>query len=586
MKMLHIVGESKFGGGSVIIVELARMARDLGWEVDVLTTDATLTTCLENERVGVINLEAVWRNIRPWRDLRGVWRLYRFLRRNPYTLVHTHTSKGGFVGRLAARMAGIPVIVHTAHGFAFHEQSRPAAVRVYALLERFAAHCCHRIFTVSEFHRRWGLDLGIAGDRKIVAVPNGISPARVAPVVGRESVRAGMGVGPDDFVILSAGRLAPGKGLEDLLEAVATLQPGAGRLKVWLAGTGPQQAALEQMAVIQGLSDSVTFLGFREDVGDLLAASDLVVLPSLREGLSIALLEAMAAERPVIATNIGSNREVTREGEGALLVPPRSPAALAEAIARVVAEPEYARRLGDSAGRIYRSTYTEAAMLASYTAEYARVMSETLPPVPRDHRDPFGKRAIDVMVAGTALVLLSPLLLVVALAVRLTSRGPALFRQQRTGCGGRVFTLYKFRTMSVGAPDVRNPDGSAYSASDDPRVTRLGHFLRDTSLDELPQFLNVLKGDMSLVGPRPELPDQMRFYCDNDKRRLCVRPGLTGLAQVRGRNGIPWERRRQLDVEYVDHRSLALDVSILLQTVSLVLRKQGINTNTGKESSL
>ena len=586
LKLLHIVGESKFGGGSVIIVQLARMARDAGWEVDVLTTDPVLTDVLEQQGIGVVQLHAVWRSIRPWRDLRGLWRLYRFLRRNRYTMVHTHTSKGGFVGRVAAWMARVPVVVHTAHGFAFHEQSRPVVVRIYAFLERLAAHCCHRIFTVSEFHRRWGLALGIGNERKVIAIPNGISPLRVAPVLGRDAVRASLGAAAGDFVILSAGRLAAGKGLEDLLQAVAALRAGADvrRVKVWLPGTGPLRAALEQMVAASGLTGVVLFPGFREDIGDLLAASDLVVLPSLREGLSIALLEAMAAEKPIVATSIGSNGEVTREGEGALLVPPSDPAALSLAIARIVEDPAYAREPGDAAGRIYRSTYTDAVMLGRYNAEYERLLEENLPVVEPDDSATFFKRAIDLIVAGVALLLLSPVMLLVAIAVRFTSAGPALFRQERRGRGGRLFTLLKFRTMSCGAPDLRNPDGSAFSAPDDPRVTPLGQFLRASSLDELPQLLNVLKGDMSLVGPRPELPDQIRFYSDNDKRRLCVRPGLTGLAQVCGRNGLSWERRRQLDVDYVDHRSLPLDARLLLATVPLVFRRQGIHTNTGKES--
>ena len=588
MKVLHIVGDSKFGGGSVVIVDLARMARDLGWEVDVLTTDPKLIGVLEENKIGVVYLDAIWRDIRPGKDLRGLWRLYRFLCRNPYTLVHTHTSKAGFVGRLAARMAGIPVIVHTVHGFAFHEQSRPAALRAYAALERRAAHWCDRIFTVSEFHRRWGLELGIGDERKMVAIPNGIAPERVTQVQGREAVRAQLGAGPEDFVIVSIGRLADGKGLDALLEAVAAARKTMARsIKLWLPGTGPQKPAFEKLTSDLGLSDVVGFPGFREDIGDLLAASDLVALPSLREGLSISLLEAMAMEKPIVATSIGSNREVTRDGECAHLISPRDRAALAEAIVRIAEDPEYAQRLAKAAGCAYRETYTSRAMLDRYKAEYEKVISESLPVV-SEEPESFAKRVLDVVLAGSALIVLSPLLACLATAVRATSPGPALFRQQRLGRGGRVFTLCKFRTMSCGAADLRNSDGSAYSAADDPRVTRLGRFLRTSSLDELPQLFNVFLGDMSLVGPRPELPDQIRFYSENDKRRLCIRPGLTGLAQISGRNEIPWERRRQLDVEYVERRSLALDVSILLHTVSYVLRRRGINTNAQaqKETSI
>ena len=587
MKLLHVVGESKFGGGSVIILDLARMARDLGWEVDVLTTDPALIKILEENDIGVVYLDAIWRDIRPFRDMRGLWRLYRFLRRNPYTLVHTHTSKGGFVGRLAAKMAGVPAVAHTVHGFAFHEQSQPWALRVYAALERRAANWCHRIITVSEFHRTWGLSLGIGDENKMIAIPNGIAAERISVTKGREATRAEHGLSPEDFLIVSIGRLADGKGLDDLLAALATVRRQIARpVKLWLPGTGPIQSALEQQAARLGLQDVVHFLGFRKDVGDLLAAADMVALPSLREGLSIALLEAMAMEKPIVATAIGSNREVTREGECAHLIAPRDRAALAVAIMKIANEPAYAEKLAKAAYARFQSTYTSRAMLDRYSAEYDRILSECIPMVAGDDREPFGKRSLDVILSGAALVILSPLLLGIAAAIRLTSPGPALFRQKRLGRGGRVFTLNKFRTMTVNAPDLRNADGSAWSSPDDPRVTRIGHFLRNTSLDELPQLVNVFMGDMSLVGPRPELPDQIRFYSETDKRRLCARPGLTGLAQISGRNEVPWERRRQLDVEYIDRRSLALDARVLCQTVGFVLRRQGIHTSRQKESSL
>ena len=148
------------------------------------------------------------------------------------------------------------------------------------------------------------------------------------------------------------------------------------------------------------------------------------------------------------------------------------------------------------------------------------------------------KRLLDVSVAGGALVLLSPVLAAIAVAVRLTSPGPALYRAQRIGRRGEPFEMLKFRSMVPGAPDVRNADGSTYSGAEDPRVTRLGRFLRQSSLDELPQLWNVLRGDMSLVGPRPELPDQLQSYSAHERRRLEVRPGITGLAQVSGRNDL------------------------------------------------
>jgi lipopolysaccharide/colanic/teichoic acid biosynthesis glycosyltransferase len=182
------------------------------------------------------------------------------------------------------------------------------------------------------------------------------------------------------------------------------------------------------------------------------------------------------------------------------------------------------------------------------------------------------KRAADVAFSAALLVVLSPVLVLVGAAVKATSPGEAVFRQRRMGRGGRPFTIYKFRTMVKDAP--RSPLGT-YCYADDPRVTPLGRLLRATSLDELPQLVNVLKGDMSFVGPRPDLPHHVERYTAAQRRRLEMRPGITGWAQVNGRNGIPWGERIALDVEYVDRWSLRLDAAIVARTVAVVATRRG-----------
>lgn len=194
------------------------------------------------------------------------------------------------------------------------------------------------------------------------------------------------------------------------------------------------------------------------------------------------------------------------------------------------------------------------------------------------------KRLVDMLGAGAALIVLLPLIAAAALAIKLTSPGPVFFRQRRLGRHGDPFNLYKFRSMRVNAPDVRNPDGSAFSGEDDPRVTSIGRFLRKSSLDELPQLWNVLAGEMSLVGPRPDQVDQIRFYDEWERRKLLVKPGITGLAQISGRNDIPWKMRKALDVRYVEQRSLALDVQILLRTIPYVLLRKGIHTGASRST--
>jgi lipopolysaccharide/colanic/teichoic acid biosynthesis glycosyltransferase len=202
-----------------------------------------------------------------------------------------------------------------------------------------------------------------------------------------------------------------------------------------------------------------------------------------------------------------------------------------------------------------------------------------------------GKRLFDLVVASVCLLLLSPLLLAVALAVRLTTPGPALFRQTRLGRHGRPFVLYKFRTMNAGCPDDihreyvrkllvedRPPAGGShglYKLETDPRVTRLGLLLRRTSIDELPQLLNVVRGEMSLVGPRPALPWEAELFRAADHRRFLVMPGLTGLWQVSGRNRLTMREGLLLDLEYVQKQSFALDLMILLKTVPAVLSSDG-----------
>ena len=194
-------------------------------------------------------------------------------------------------------------------------------------------------------------------------------------------------------------------------------------------------------------------------------------------------------------------------------------------------------------------------------------------------------RVRDLLIASVLLLIFSPVLLLCALAVRRSSPGPVLFKQRRLGQHGSPFYLLKFRSMIHNAPDLRNADGSAYTGEEDPRVTRVGHFLRRTSLDELPQFFNVFRGDMSLVGPRPDQVDQLRFYTETEKRKLNVKPGITGLAQINGRNNISWERRKALDVEYVDRQTFWLDLSILARTIPYVLQRKDVNTDVHNPGS-
>jgi lipopolysaccharide/colanic/teichoic acid biosynthesis glycosyltransferase len=182
-------------------------------------------------------------------------------------------------------------------------------------------------------------------------------------------------------------------------------------------------------------------------------------------------------------------------------------------------------------------------------------------------------RIFDIAAASVALIVFSPVLLIAAVAIKLGSRGPVLYRQRRVGRDGREFEMLKLRTMVEGSDPV---GVGKVVARDDPRVTAAGRLLRRTSLDEIPNLVNVLRGEMAIVGPRPTIPAQVEDYTPHQKRRHEVRPGITGWAQVQGRAGIPWEERIELDVEYVERRSSGLDLRILLKTVQLLITGHGL----------
>ena len=193
-----------------------------------------------------------------------------------------------------------------------------------------------------------------------------------------------------------------------------------------------------------------------------------------------------------------------------------------------------------------------------------------------------GKRLIDVAFALCGLVLLLPLLPVVVLLVRLDSPGPVLFAQRRVGLRGKQFTCYKFRSMIAGAEalkstlaDLNEASGPAFKIRDDPRITRVGAFLRRSSLDEVPQLLNVLRGDMSIVGPRPQIPTEVELYEPWHRRRLEVKPGITCLWQIAGRSHIGFDEWMRLDLEYLRRRSLQLDLWIVLHTLPAVIARKG-----------
>lgn len=188
----------------------------------------------------------------------------------------------------------------------------------------------------------------------------------------------------------------------------------------------------------------------------------------------------------------------------------------------------------------------------------------------------FIKRIVDLILASIALPFWLIILAIIGPTIYFQDKGSIFYNAPRLGKNGKVFKMYKLRSMKMNAPDIRNADGSTFNAENDPRLTKIGKFIRKTSLDETPQILNILKGDMSIIGPRPDLPEHRELYEGNEQRKLEVRPGITGFNQAYYRNTVPWKERIKNDIYYIDHLSWVLDLKILVKTAMAVVKRKDV----------
>lgn len=376
-KVLHVLGSSPFGGGTRMVLAICRHLRAQGMQVSLITSDPRTTRLFTAAGIVCYPIGDMHREITPLRDLRAVCQLTSFCQQQKFDIVHTHTSKGGFVGRLAARKARVPHVLHTVHGFAFHEASPKYIVIFYAMLEKLAAHWAEKLIFVNEFHRQWALDLGLAPPHKTITITNGI-PDNHATVhnAGGSQLRIRFGIPSNVYVIGTIGRLARQKGLEYVIRAMPAILSRYGDIYLLLIGDG--ELLEEYIGLVQrlGVESRVIFGGFHEDVHAFYDAVDLVVLPSLWEGLSISLLEAMRAGKAIVTTDIGPNRNVVTHAHSAWMVPIRNSDALVDAILTLHDNPDLADRLGRTALRVFQEHYTEGAMLQKVYRLYTELLDK------------------------------------------------------------------------------------------------------------------------------------------------------------------------------------------------------------------
>lgn len=546
--------------------------RDAGGEAIGISAPGSYVEELQALGIRHIPLASSTREMDPVADLRAAWELWGILRRERFDVLHTHNPKPGLYGRVLGRLARVPVVVNTVHGlYATPDDPMLKRLLVYGL-EAVAS----RFSDIELVQSREDFELLTRRRRTppshTLHLGNGVDLSRFDPARftrdDRAEIRAELGASDETVVVGIVGRLVAEKGYPELFEVARRL--GDRFLFVCIGPDDPDKAdALPREALAAATAAGVCFLGMRTDVDRLYAGMDVFVLPSHREGLPRAAMEAAAMGLPVVATDIRGCREVVEPGVNGLLVGVADPVSLAAAIQRLGDHPDERFAMGAEGRRIARERFDERRVVEAVMGAYRSVPAE---------RSAGGrgvgralKRAVDVLASLMSIVLLAPVMAMVAVLVRVFIGRPVIFRQQRPGLHGRPFTLVKFRTMS----EAEDPEGNLLPDSE--RLTRLGVALRHSSLDELPEFLNVLRGEMSLVGPRPLLMEYLDRYSARQRRRHDMRPGITGWAQVRGRNAITWEEKLELDVWYVENWSLWLDLQILAMTFAAVVRRTGIN---------
>jgi glycosyltransferase involved in cell wall biosynthesis len=376
LRILHIITRLDVGGSAEnTVISVTRMPRPefSGSLISGQTRDPLpgLAECLSRAGVPWLQMPHLRRPLNPIADGLALWRLYRAIRRMGADIVHTHSSKAGFLGRLAARIAGVPHIVHTPHGHVFDGYFSPSVTRAYVALERLAARWTDRIITLSDAEANDHMKLGIGRPRQFVTIPSGVNldavraAAPVSLVCGRP-------------VIGAVGRLTPIKGLHYLVEAAPEVLRRCPDARFLLVGDGEMRSSLEAQSHALGLSDRIIFAGFREDVSAVIAGMDVFVLPSLNEGMGRVLVMAMTLGKPIVATRVGGVAELLGDGEAGLLVPPRDPAALAEGILALLHDRNRAAALAEK-GRRRVPRYSMEAMLEALAKVYRELMERDGP---------------------------------------------------------------------------------------------------------------------------------------------------------------------------------------------------------------
>ena len=384
IRVLHVITRLIVGGAQENTMLTAALLDPGRYVVDVASgpqtgSEGSLIPEVRARGIHLTILPSLVRQVHPLKDAAALVALTRMIRRGQYEVVHTHSSKAGILGRWAAHLAGVPVIVHTVHGWGHHDRQSPPARRFYVLLERATQLVTDRLIVVSPRNTQKGLADGIATAEKYVTIRSGIEVDRFRQVSQpREEVRAELGIPPDAAVVGTVTRLSPQKAPLDFVAAAAQVATERPDVHFVLVGDGPLRAEVEARVGALGLAGRVHLAGLRRDVPDLMHSFDVFVLSSLWEGLPRVLPQAMAAGLPIVATAVDGNAEAVTDGVTGFLTPPGDPGAMAAAVVRLLDAPNLAKKMGQ-AGQARVEEFSARKMVGDIEVLYEALLAGVSP---------------------------------------------------------------------------------------------------------------------------------------------------------------------------------------------------------------
>lgn len=520
------------------------------------------------------------RKITPMHDIVSVVKLFLFLKKENPLMVHSHTPKAGTLAMIASKCAGVPIRLHTVAGLPLIE-TKGFKRTLLERVEKLTYSCATMVYPNSKGLYDFIVANKFTEPSKLKIIGNGssngintmhFSPELVSQLQKRV-LQKKLEIVADDFVFIFVGRLVGDKGINELILAFKNLIKQNPNVKLLLVGMEEKgldpldNSTKEEIKA----NKNILFVGYQDNIKPYLAISNALVFASYREGFPNVVLQAGAMGLPSIVTDINGCNEIIIDGKNGIIIPVKNSEAIEKAALRMIDEKDFFITLQSNARKMITSRYEQKEIWKAILKEYKQVEENQQNAQEWSMYKRCIKPTLDFSFAFLGFLVLSPLFCIVVLCLIFANKGTVFFYQKRPGIGDKLFTIIKFKTLN----DKKDTNGNLLP--DHKRHTGIGRWLRKTSLDELPQLLNVIKGDMSIVGPRPLLPEYLDLYTVSQQRRHNVKPGITGWAQINGRNAIDWKTKFRYDLWYVEHQSFGLDVKIIFNTLLKVLKVEGIN---------